>query len=178
MPFPTAPPYTAYVGNMSFESSAEDVKEFFSAENLTVTNVRTVTGFDGKSKGFCYAEFAEAEMLRHALTMSGAQLGNRAIRVSVAEPRKSSFHNYLYHSIDHCSMLPSQPRRALEPKVDQRETGREAVLCQISPVAAAAAACGPLLIATLPVARLSTPGATGAMSGVPNSRRQRLLPRL
>lgn len=73
---------------MAFESSSEDVKDFFTAENLTVTNVRMVTGFDGKSKGFCYAEFAEADMLRHALTMSGAQLGGRTVRISVAEPRE------------------------------------------------------------------------------------------
>ena len=74
---------------MAFESTAEDVKDFFTAEQLTVTNVRMVSGFDGKSKGFCYAEFPEAEMLKHALSMGGAQLGGRTVRISVAEPRES-----------------------------------------------------------------------------------------
>ena len=73
---------------MAFESSQEDVKEFFQAENLTITNVRMVSGFDGKSKGFCYVEFPEADMLKHALTLGGAQLGGRTVRVSVAEPRE------------------------------------------------------------------------------------------
>lgn len=89
MPFPDAPPYTAFVGNMSFESSADDVKDFFTADgSLTVTNVRMVTDFGGKSKGFCYAEFPEPDMLRTALGLSGSQLGGRNIRISVAEPRE------------------------------------------------------------------------------------------
>lgn len=53
-----------------------------------VTNVRMVSGYDGKPKGFCYAEFPEPEMLRTALELSGQQLAGRTIRISVAEPRK------------------------------------------------------------------------------------------
>lgn len=48
-----------------------------------------VMDFNGRPKGFCYVEFPEADMLRHALTLTNTQLAGRTIRVSVAEPRKS-----------------------------------------------------------------------------------------
>jgi len=48
-----------------------------------------VSGFDGKPKGFCYAEFAEPNALRKALDMSGTQLAGRTVRISVAEPPKA-----------------------------------------------------------------------------------------
>ena len=50
-----------------------------------------VSGFDGKPKGFCYAEFAEPAGLRKALDMSGTQLAGRTVRISVAEPRESFY---------------------------------------------------------------------------------------
>lgn len=76
---------------MSFESSQDDVKVFLQAEgNITVTSVRMISGFDGKSKGFAYAEFPEADMLRAALELNGSNLGGRNVRVSVAEARESN----------------------------------------------------------------------------------------
>ena len=50
-----------------------------------------VSGFDGKPKGFCYAEFAEPAALRKALDMSGTQLAGRTVRISVAEPREQIY---------------------------------------------------------------------------------------
>lgn len=89
VPFPTQPPYTAFVGNMSFESSEQDVKDFFEGDaGITVTSVRMITGYDGKAKGFAYAEFPEADMLKAALELTGGNLGGRNVRISVAEPRK------------------------------------------------------------------------------------------
>jgi translation initiation factor 4B len=74
---------------MSFESTADDVKDFFSqSAGLTPLSVRTVSGYDGKPKGFCYAEFAEPDMLKAALDLSGSDLGGRAVRIGVAEPRE------------------------------------------------------------------------------------------
>lgn len=76
---------------MSFESSQDDVKDFLQAEgNITVTSVRMISGFDGKSKGFAYAEFPEADTLRAALELNGSNLGGRNVRVSVAEARESN----------------------------------------------------------------------------------------
>lgn len=89
VPFPTEPPYTAFIGNMNFDSSEQDIKDFFEgAANVTITSVRLISGFDGKPKGFAYAEFPEADMLRAALELNGSNLGGRNVRISVAEAPK------------------------------------------------------------------------------------------
>lgn len=87
VPLPTAPPFTAYIGNLSYETTEGDLEYFLAPRPLTST--RIVTGHDGKPKGFAYVEFAELEDLKSALTLDGTSLIERRVRVSVAEPRKS-----------------------------------------------------------------------------------------
>ena len=87
LPLPTEPPYTAHLGNMSFDATQGDVSDFFA--DCQVTNVRIVEDkLDRKPKGFGYVEFASLEGLKKALTYNGTQFQGRNIRVSVAEPRK------------------------------------------------------------------------------------------
>lgn len=88
VPLPTVPPFTAYIGNLSYETTEGDLEDFFTPRPLTST--RIVTGHDGKPKGFAYVEFAELEDLKSALTLDGTSLVERRVRVSVAEPRRSS----------------------------------------------------------------------------------------
>ncbi|ORY56822.1 hypothetical protein BCR35DRAFT_309765 [Leucosporidium creatinivorum] len=83
VPFPTAPPYTAFVGNLTFETIDTDLEGFFTG--LETTSIRLVSGPDGKPKGFGYVEFATSDGLRSALTQSGLDLNGRTVRISVAE---------------------------------------------------------------------------------------------
>jgi translation initiation factor 4B len=54
-----------------------------------VTNVRIVEDKLTRSpKGFGYVEFETVDGLKKALDLSGTTLQGRAIRVSIAEPRK------------------------------------------------------------------------------------------
>jgi translation initiation factor 4B len=86
LPLPTEPPYTAHIGNLSFDASSTDVSELFA--DCEVTNVRIVEDkLNHTPKGFGYVEFASVEGLKKALTFSGTSLQGRAIRVSIAEPR-------------------------------------------------------------------------------------------
>lgn len=87
LPLPTQPPFTAFIGNLSFDVSEEDIVAFFSPDQTT--SVRLVTGGDGRPKGFGYVEFEAIDGLKNALTKSGSQLAGRAARVSVAEPREA-----------------------------------------------------------------------------------------
>ncbi|SJX66394.1 related to TIF3-translation initiation factor eIF-4B [Sporisorium reilianum f. sp. reilianum] len=89
LPLPDKPPFTAFVGNLSFDVMEADVEDFF-APSKTVS-VRIVTGHDGKPKGFGYVEFQSQDDLRAALDRSGSQLASRTVRISVAEPPKSAF---------------------------------------------------------------------------------------
>ncbi|PWY88941.1 RNA-binding domain-containing protein [Aspergillus heteromorphus CBS 117.55] len=87
LPLPTEPPYTAHVGNLSFEATDADISELF--VDCSVTNVRVVEDKLTKApKGFGYVEFETVDGLKKALDLSGATLQGRSIRVSIAEPPK------------------------------------------------------------------------------------------
>ncbi|KAF2762573.1 hypothetical protein EJ05DRAFT_6347 [Pseudovirgaria hyperparasitica] len=107
LPLPSRPPYTAYVGNLSFEDTltTDVIGDFFKDEFekakasnkdgigdkiLTVTNVRIVTDrFEGKSKGFGYVEFGSVDALKFARDqINGASFYGRELRISVADPPK------------------------------------------------------------------------------------------
>lgn len=87
LPLPTEPPFTAHIGNLSFDATSDDIADLFSA--CGVTNVRIVEDKLTKSpKGFGYVEFETVDGLKRALDMSGATLQGRSVRISIAEPRK------------------------------------------------------------------------------------------
>ncbi|KAJ5568183.1 hypothetical protein N7450_010669 [Penicillium hetheringtonii] len=89
LPLPTEPPYTAHVGNLSFEATADDISDLFTG--CGVTNVRIVEDKLTKApKGFGYVEFETVEGLQKALDLSGTTLQGRTIRTSIAEPPKES----------------------------------------------------------------------------------------
>ncbi|KAL1956411.1 hypothetical protein VTO42DRAFT_7297 [Malbranchea cinnamomea] len=87
LPLPTHPPYTAHIGNLSFDATQNDISELFAG--CEVTSVRIVEDkLTRQPKGFGYVEFANVDGLKKALTFQGASLKGRSIRVSVAEPPK------------------------------------------------------------------------------------------
>ena len=67
---PKNPPFTAFVGNLPYEITEEDIKRFFS--KMTVKNVRLPRegGDSGRVKGFGYAEFATRDELIAGLSMN------------------------------------------------------------------------------------------------------------
>lgn len=86
LPLPTKPPYTAHIGNLSFDATEGDIEDLF--RDCEVTNVRIAEDkMEKKPKGFGYVDFATVEGLKKALEFNGTQFQGRNIRTSVADPR-------------------------------------------------------------------------------------------
>jgi RNA recognition motif-containing protein len=77
-----------YVGNLSFNTSAETLRECFS-EVGEVTDVHIVSDREtGRSRGFGFVTMSTAEQATNAIAqMDGATLDGRALRVNEAEER-------------------------------------------------------------------------------------------
>ncbi len=76
-----------YVGNLSFDTSSDDLHEAFAAHG-TVKSADVVTDRDtGKSRGFGFVEMSHgAEAAIKAL--DGAELQGRTLTVNEARPRE------------------------------------------------------------------------------------------
>ncbi|KAI0419985.1 hypothetical protein F5X98DRAFT_333361 [Xylaria grammica] len=84
---PTKPPYTAHLGNLSYEATSENVTDFFS--DCEITSVRIIEDrIEQRPKGFAYAEFATVDGLKKALTLDGSSFQGRTIKVRIADPPK------------------------------------------------------------------------------------------
>ncbi|XP_044261116.1 eukaryotic translation initiation factor 4H [Tribolium madens] len=88
-PFPTEPPFTAYIGNLPNGTVQGDVNRIF--KDLNVKNVRLVMDKEtDKFKGFCYVEFATLHDLEQAINLNGmVEVENHNIKIDVAEGKRS-----------------------------------------------------------------------------------------
>ncbi|KAJ2172564.1 nuclear localization sequence binding protein [Coemansia sp. RSA 551] len=85
---PTNPPSkTLFMGNMSFHSTEDSIREAFS-ECGDVVSVRIVTDREtGRPKGFGYIEFETVEAATSAIAWNGTDLDGRNIRLDYSTPR-------------------------------------------------------------------------------------------
>ncbi|XP_022805648.1 eukaryotic translation initiation factor 4B-like [Stylophora pistillata] len=79
---PDGPPYTAFLGNLSYDVDRDDIFDFFAGKKIT--EVRLPQDSNGRLKGFGYAEFEDKQSLLAALSLNNEHLKNRRIRVDVA----------------------------------------------------------------------------------------------
>ena len=79
-----------YVGNLSFNSSEDDVRDAFSAHG-TVTSVNLVMDREtGRPRGFAFVEMGSDSEARTAIdALDGRDLDGRNLKVNVAKPRES-----------------------------------------------------------------------------------------
>ncbi len=84
-----------YVGNLSFQSSSQDLEELFgtigTVESATVIEDRET----GRSRGFGFVEMANAEDGEKAIAeINGTEFGGREIKVNQAKPREDRGRGY------------------------------------------------------------------------------------
>ena len=79
-----------YVGNLSFQTTSQDLQDFF-AQAGTVESASVITDRDtGQSKGFAFVEMSTDEEAAAAIEQfNGRELDGRMLRVNEARPRES-----------------------------------------------------------------------------------------
>jgi heterogeneous nuclear ribonucleoprotein A1/A3 len=71
-----------YVGNLDFGTSADDLKEFFERNGCEkVCDVSVITGPDGRSRGFAFVTFYDAEDGKKGLECNGKECNGRELAV-------------------------------------------------------------------------------------------------
>ncbi|KAJ1665278.1 Eukaryotic translation initiation factor 4B [Coemansia sp. RSA 1813] len=86
VPFPTEPPFTAFVGNLPLDTDEMQVRQMFGDSGIS--SVRLIRNREtDRLKGFGYVEFETADALKSAVAKDGSELGGRALRIDVSEAR-------------------------------------------------------------------------------------------
>jgi cold-inducible RNA-binding protein len=80
-----------YVGNLSFQTTSQDLQELF-AQAGTVESASVIEDRDtGRSKGFAFVEMSTEEEAASAIDQfNGKEVGGRALKVNEARPRENS----------------------------------------------------------------------------------------
>ena len=78
-----------YVGNLSFQTSSEDLQQLFSQAG-TVESVNVIEDREtGRSRGFAFVEMSSKEEGEAAIQQfNGHEVGGRALNVNEAKPRE------------------------------------------------------------------------------------------
>ncbi|XP_068455143.1 eukaryotic translation initiation factor 4Ba isoform X2 [Clinocottus analis] len=82
---PRSPPYTAFLGNLPYDVSEESIKDFFRGLAISAVRLPREPSNPERLKGFGYAEFDDVDSLLRALSLNEENLGNRRIRVDIAD---------------------------------------------------------------------------------------------
>lgn len=113
--FPSKPPYVAFVGNVPFDASKEAVIEAIGA--VDIESVRPIADRTGsKIRGY-FVEFHGPAALREALKADGATMGDRTLRVHVAEERRNS--------LDKGGHDKDKGRRSSQDRGQRRNSGQK-----------------------------------------------------
>ena len=89
LPYPKLMAKRIYVGNLSYDTSEEDLKQAFAAVG-EVASVNIITDkFSGKSKGFGFVEMADDKLADEAIKqLNNKDVAGRNLRVSEARPQE------------------------------------------------------------------------------------------
>lgn len=80
-----------YVGNMSFETSEDDLRKAFEAHGQVDSVAIISDKYSGRSKGFGFVEMSNATEAKTAMeSLNDSDLSGRTLKVNEARPRDDS----------------------------------------------------------------------------------------
>ena len=78
-----------FVGNLSFETTENDLQDAFAAHGTVVEANLMTDRTTGRPRGFGFITMSSPEEAQKAIAaLNGSQLGGRALTVNVAKPRE------------------------------------------------------------------------------------------
>jgi len=78
-----------YVGNLSYDTTAEELKELFAASGTVASADVVMDRQTGRSKGFAFVEMGSDEEAKAAITANHEkELNGRNLNVNEAKPRE------------------------------------------------------------------------------------------
>jgi len=76
-----------YIGNLPFETTDQELQEYFSLQGTVISATIIADRFTGRSRGFGFVEMATQEDAEKAITaLHGSDLGGRILVVNLARP--------------------------------------------------------------------------------------------
>lgn len=78
-----------FVGNLSFNTTENDLQDAFAAHGTVVEANLMVDRMSGRSRGFAFVTMSTPEEAQKAIqALNGASLDGRAVTVNIARPRE------------------------------------------------------------------------------------------
>jgi len=78
-----------YVGNLSFETTENDLQDAFAAFGTVAETNLMMDRTTGRSRGFGFVTMSTPEEAQKAIdSLNGKELGGRALTVNIARPRE------------------------------------------------------------------------------------------
>ena len=78
-----------FVGNLSFNTTENDLQEAFAAHGTVVEANLMMDRLSGRSRGFAFVTMSTPEEAQKAIqALHGASLDNRALTVNIARPKE------------------------------------------------------------------------------------------
>ena len=79
--------HSIFVGNLSFISNENSIKEYFSSCG-NIVDIRLAKGDDGKLKGFAHVDFDSEEGVQKALKLNGKEYNGRQLKIDTCTPKQ------------------------------------------------------------------------------------------
>jgi RNA recognition motif-containing protein len=122
-PLPKNPPFIAFVGNLSFNLSEDELHSFFEDNNCKPLNIRYIRDKETKrNKGFGYVEFSDLKGLENAISLNGTLLAERNIKVDVAnQDHDSARSSYRSHNSPELNNFEKVPEEKQEEQKERKK---------------------------------------------------------